>query len=119
MHVAFPARHLAIFAYHQTSNHFSSYLPVSILHPSTEESCVISISLNENEEGREVEVVNRQNSEKCKRKRFSFHKMVNKRKTEGEYWILSQELMDHEEMFFRYFGFSQHELWVWGKISKL
>jgi hypothetical protein len=47
-----------------------------MLHLSTEELCVISILLEEEE--------NIQNSEKRKRKRFSVHKMLNKRKTEGE-----------------------------------
>jgi hypothetical protein len=48
-----------------------------MLRLSTEELCVIPILLEEEEE-------NIQNSEKLKRKRFSVHKMINKRKTEGE-----------------------------------
>jgi hypothetical protein len=51
--------------------------------------CVISILLEEEEE-------NIQNSEKRKRKRFSVHKMLNKRKAEGEYWSLYKGLMDDE-----------------------
>jgi hypothetical protein len=47
-----------------------------MLHLSTEEVCVMSILLEEEE--------NIQNSEKRKRNRFSVHKMLNKRKTEGE-----------------------------------
>jgi hypothetical protein len=47
-----------------------------VLHLSTEELCVISILLEEEE--------NIQNSEKSKPKRFSDHKMLNKRKPEGE-----------------------------------
>jgi hypothetical protein len=43
-----------------------------MLHLSTEELCVISILLEEEE--------NIQNSEKRKRKRFSVRKMLNKRK---------------------------------------
>jgi hypothetical protein len=46
------------------------------VHLSTEELCVISILLEEEE--------NIQNSEKRKPKRFSVHKMLDKRKTEGE-----------------------------------
>jgi hypothetical protein len=47
-----------------------------MLQLSTEELCVLSILLEEEE--------NIQNSEKRKRKRFSVHKMLNKRKTERE-----------------------------------
>jgi hypothetical protein len=64
-----------------------------MLHLSTEELCVISNLLEEEE--------NIQNSEKRKRKRFSAHKMLNKWKTEGEYWALYKELMDDEENFFQ------------------
>jgi hypothetical protein len=64
-----------------------------MLHLSTEESCVISILLEKEE--------NIQNSEKRKRKRFSVHKMLNRRKTEGEYSTLHKELMDGEEKFFQ------------------
>jgi hypothetical protein len=63
-----------------------------MLHLSTEELCVISVLLEEEE--------NIQNSEKRKRKRFSAHKMLNRRKTEGEHWTLYKELMDGEEKFF-------------------
>jgi hypothetical protein len=66
-----------------------------MLHLSTEELCVISISLEEEE--------NIQNSEKRKRKRFSVHEMLNKRKTEGEYWSL------YKEKFFQYFRLSQYK----------
>jgi hypothetical protein len=64
-----------------------------MLHLSTEELCVISILLEEEE--------NIQSSEKRKRKRFSAHKILNKRKTEGEYWTLYKELMDDEEKLFQ------------------
>jgi hypothetical protein len=71
-----------------------------MLHLSTEELCVTSILLEEE---------NIQNSEKRKRKRFSVHKTLNKRKTEGEYWTLYKELMDDEEKFFQYFRLSQYQ----------
>jgi hypothetical protein len=67
-----------------------------MFHLSTEELCVISVLLEEEE--------NIQNSEKRKRKRFPVHKMLNKRKTEGEYWTLYKELMDDEEKKFFFFG---------------
>jgi hypothetical protein len=35
-----------------------------------------------------------QNSENRRRKRFSVHKMLNRRKAEGEHWTLYKELMD-------------------------
>jgi hypothetical protein len=63
-----------------------------MLHQSTEELCVISVLLEEE---------SIQNSEKRKRKRSSVHKMLNKWKTEGEYWTLYKELMDDEEKFFQ------------------
>jgi hypothetical protein len=47
-----------------------------MLHLSAEELCVISSLLEEEE--------NMQNSEKRKRKRFSVHKMLDKRKPERE-----------------------------------
>jgi hypothetical protein len=62
-----------------------------MFHLSTEELCVILVLLEEEE--------NIHNSEKLKRKRFPVHKMLNKRKTEGEYWTLYKELMDDEETF--------------------
>jgi hypothetical protein len=68
-----------------------------MFHLSTEEFCVMSVLLEEEE--------NIQNSEKRKRKRFPVHKMFNKRKTEGEYWTLYKELMDDEETFFSIFSF--------------
>jgi hypothetical protein len=48
-----------------------------MLHLSAEEFCVISILLEEED--------NIQNNEKRKRKRFSVHKMLNKRKTESNF----------------------------------
>jgi hypothetical protein len=69
-----------------------------MFHLSTEELCVISVLLEEEE--------NIQNSEKRKRKHIPVHKMLNKRKTEGEYWTLYKQLMDDEEKFlFPFLGY--------------
>jgi hypothetical protein len=77
-----------------------------MFHLSTEELCVISVLLEEEE--------NIQNSEKSKR--FSVHKMLNKRKTEGEYWTLYKELMDDEKVF-QYFRLSQYQFSELEKIK--
>jgi hypothetical protein len=69
-----------------------------MLHLSTEEQCVISGLIEEEEE-------NVQNSEKRKRKRVSVHKMRDKRNTEDEYWSVDKGLMDDGE-FFLIFSFS-------------
>jgi hypothetical protein len=35
--------------------------------------------------------------------------MLNKRKTEGEYWTLYREIMDDKGKFFQYFPLSQYQ----------
>jgi hypothetical protein len=40
-----------------------------------------------------------------RRKRFSVHKMLKRRKTEGEYWTIFKELIDGEENLFSIFTF--------------
>jgi hypothetical protein len=95
MHAVLQHEICAIFACHQTSNHANSYLPVCMLNLSTEEPCVISGLIEEEE--------NVQNSEKRKRKRVSVHKMHIKRKTEGEYWTVDKELMNDDKFFFNIF----------------
>jgi hypothetical protein len=72
-----------------------------MFHLSTEELWVISVLLEEEE--------NIQNSEKRKRKRFPVHKMLNKRKTGGEYWTLYKGVMDDEENSFQYFRLSHYQ----------
>ena len=71
-----------------------------MLHLTTKDLCAIAILLEDEER-------NVQNNDK--RKRFSVHTMLKKRKIEGEYWTLYRELMDDEDKFFQYFRLSQYQ----------
>ena len=54
-----------------------------------------------------------------RKRRFAVHKMLRKRTILGEYWTLFRQLMDDEEKFFQYFRMSMHDFNVLlGKIEK-
>lgn len=55
---------------------------------------------------------------KKKQKRLWVHKMLQKRKTEGEYHTLYKELVDDERKFYQYFRMSKYQFYyLLDKIS--